>query len=278
MNTQEIMQMALKLSGMDAIPQDSAIFSQKKNVERILFGIDIDEADLRRAKEGGYDLVIAHHPINKTHFISMIDKQEQLMISAGVLPNKAKEACRNNKAIYENWAQNLPADPVPDTLVKLALEMQIGFMNIHQPCDEIGRRILQNLADTAGVSGTVTNLIDIYQNVAEIQKSSEKVRLVCGSPNVKTGKIVVVHGAGTNGGYPVATALFESGVNTVVYIHLDSKKQSARIKEENKGNLVITGHYASDSIGINPLLDALEENGARVDCCNKMIRIKKSNK
>ena len=73
----------------------------------------------------------------------------------------------------------------------------------------------------------------------------------------------MIHAAGVNGGYPVANALFENGVDTVVYIHLFSEEQGDRLREENKGSLILTGHYGSDSLGINPLVDDLEQRGHR---------------
>ena len=266
--------MALDLSGMNAIPKDSAIFCPTDKVRRILLGIDIGEEDIRRAKDTGYDLVITHHPIDQTRFMSVMDRQEKLMHHAGVSADKAEKACRQNKAVYEKWTQSLPHDENTDRLIALAHTVRIGFMNIHQPCDEIGRRILQDMADAAGASGTVSSLMDTYQTLPEMTHSTEGIQLVCGDPDATTGKTMVIHAAGTNGGYPVATALFESGIGTVVYIHLHSNDQAARLRKENKGNLILTGHYASDSLGINPLVDALENAGVEVDCCNKMTRVK----
>ena len=37
-----------------------------------------------------------------------------------------------------------------------------------------------------------------------------------------------------------------------------------RLKEDNAGNLIISGHIASDSVGINPFLDRLEKEGLEV--------------
>ena len=116
-------------------------------------------------------------------------------------------------------------------------------------------------------------LIERYASLPEIEAAKEGVHLVCGRPDARIGKTVVIHAAGVNGGYPVADALFESGVDTVVYIHLFSEEQRERLAKENKGNLLLTGHYGSDSVGINPLVDELERRGIKVVCCNKMVRI-----
>lgn len=62
MNTNEIMKLALDMSGFDYIPADSEIYVEGKGIKKILFGIDIDSSDLYYAKANGYDAVIAHHP------------------------------------------------------------------------------------------------------------------------------------------------------------------------------------------------------------------------
>jgi len=68
----------------------------------------------------------------------------------------------------------------------------------------------------------------------------------------------------------VANTLFKYGVNTVVYIHLlpHQKADRERLKRENKGNLITTGHYPSDALGINPLITELKHRGLEVVRCN----------
>jgi len=87
------------------------------------------------------------------------------------------------------------------------------------------------------------------------------------------GRWVVLHGAGTNGGYPIAKCAFDHGIDTVVYIHVDPG-HLARLRGEfaAKGkNLVVTGHVASDSIGINVLVRALREHGLEVTCVSGIV-------
>ncbi len=71
------------------------------------------------------------------------------------------------------------------------------------------------------------------------------------------------HGAGTNGGYEIAKTYFEHGVGTVIYIHISSGDLE-KLETETRGNLVVTGHIASDSVGINPLIRELEERNVSV--------------
>jgi hypothetical protein len=276
MNTQQILQAALDLYGFQEVPSDTTILHPAPDVRRLLVGIDIGDEDVRRAKAEGFDLVVAHHPFDQTAFMPVMDRHEELMIRAGVPAARAAEASRQNKAPYLNWAAGLPPDVTAARLTSLARVLGIGLMNIHNPCDEVGRRMFQQMIDAMPPSTTVSGLMDRFRQIPEMQAGTELVELVCGSPDAPMGRTVMIHAAGTNGGYPVATALFEHGYQTVVYIHLNSPKQRARLAAENKGNLVLTGHYVSDSMGINPLLDALEQAGVEVVCCNRMVRVRRS--
>jgi hypothetical protein len=75
---------------------------------------------------------------------------------------------------------------------------------------------------------------------------------------------MLVVAAGTNGGYSIAKAYFENGYDTVIYLHV-SPEDLARIKASNlRGNLVILGHLAGDSLGMNKLADELMKKGLEV--------------
>lgn len=76
--------------------------------------------------------------------------------------------------------------------------------------------------------------------------------------------MVAVIAAGTNGGYLVARNYFENGISTVLYFHIDYN-DLVKLRESNiQGNLVILGHLAGDSIGINALGNKLEKEGIQV--------------
>lgn len=270
MNTTDIMHIALEMAGFDGVPGDSEIFHHGEHIRKILFGIDIRDEDVRRAKELGMDLVVSHHPPNRTpgrRFVEVIEKHAEFMVQAGVPPEAAKAAIM---PIREEYRFN----PLRthDGIAELARNLNMPLMNIHQPCDEIGRRILQGAIDRLGRNGTIRELMGAYAGLDEIRTGGEPVELVCGKPDAPIGKGVVVHGAGTNGGYAVADELFRCGVGTVVYIHLLPHQQADRdrLRKENKGNLIVTGHYPSDALGINPLIAELERRGMEVTRCNNL--------
>ena len=275
MNTSEIMELALDLAGMDAVPADSGIFRPRDEVRRILLGIDIEKDDIALAKKEGFDLVLAHHPLNWATFLDVMDRHEKLMMGAGVPRDRARQASSENQAYWQGLVDRHHAEQVARHMSALAREIDLGLMNIHLPCDEVGRRMLQEYADELPPSAAVSDLIDRYASFPEIEAAREGIHLVCGSGEAEIGRAVVIHGAGVNGGYPVANALFDSGVGTAVYIHLFSEEQRARLLDENQGNLIVTGHYGSDSLGINPLVDELERRGLEIHCCNKMVRMRR---
>jgi putative NIF3 family GTP cyclohydrolase 1 type 2 len=275
MNTADIMQLALEMAGMDSIPADSGIFRPCDKVRRILLGIDMEKQDLLFARDNDFDLVLAHHPLNWTTFLDVMDRHETLMIEGGVPEKEAKRACAENRAFWEELADRNHAEQGVRELCALAEELDVGLMNVHLPCDELGRRILREQANELAPFGTLSALIERYASLPEIEAAKEGVSVACGSVDRELGRTVVIHAAGVNGGYPVANALFENGVDTVVYIHLFSEEQGDRLREEDKGSLIVTGHYGSDSLGINPFVDALEQQGMDVVCCNKMVRIER---
>ncbi len=95
MNTQDIMNIALELAGFKDVPGDSEIFHHGKNIDRVLFGIDIWDGDLVKAKELGVDLVISHHPPNLIlgrRFAEVIYRQIEFMVSAGIPSEIAQKA------------------------------------------------------------------------------------------------------------------------------------------------------------------------------------------
>ncbi|MBC8367977.1 Nif3-like dinuclear metal center hexameric protein [bacterium] len=270
MNTQEILKLSLQLAEFVERPDDTRIYHPCENVQRILLGIDIDEGDLRDAKKRGYDLVLAHHPPVKVGIEGVLSRHIDLMLEAGVPEAQAQAAFDEHFAsLSSRWSRD-EAGPSHDDFSKIAKDLNIGFMNIHLPCDEIGRVILQETVDALSELASVADLMTAFAAIPEIAAAGEGVELVSGTSDSPAGRCLVIHAAGTNGGYPVATALYEAGYDTVVYIHLH-EEQAERLRAEAQGNLITTGHYGSDSLGINPLVHRLREAGIQVDLCNKMV-------
>jgi hypothetical protein len=110
----------------------------------------------------------------------------------------------------------------------------------------------------------VSDIKTSVEKIPEFRNAATEVQVPYGDPSSNVGKYALVVAAGTNGGYPIAKAYFEHGVSTVIYLHVNGE-DLAKLKEDKvQGNLVILGHLAGDSIGLNQLADALEKEGIEV--------------
>src|SRR2546426_9698996 len=97
MDTQDILDAALRLAKQSEIPSDTTINVPAKNVRRALFGIDVEAADLLMAKEKGDDVVIAHHPTGGSaalDFPKVLVKHADILARHGVPQSVADASVR----------------------------------------------------------------------------------------------------------------------------------------------------------------------------------------
>jgi hypothetical protein len=276
MDTEDILDLSLALAKQSDTPADTTINVPAKDVRRALFGIDVDAADLLIAKEKGYDLVIAHHPTGGSavlEFPKVLAKHADILARHGVPPEAAAAAVREMQEDREPRAHAENYDRLPS----IARMLGIGLMCIHNPCDEIGRRVMdETLRAGLKPSPRVRDAIDVLYSIPEFQAAKTRIVLRMGKIDNPLGKWAVHHGAGTNGGVPVARAAYEHGIDTVFYIHVDAgalRRLWELYGREGSKNLVVTGHLASDSIGINALVRELRARRVRVDTYSGIVDV-----
>jgi hypothetical protein len=137
-------------------------------------------------------------------------------------------------------------------------------MTIHSPCDEIGRKIMIQTLRGLDSEAKVSEMISRFNRLPEYKRASTKIEVRLGSSKNRLGKYALSHAAYTNGGYDIAKAYFQNGVDTVSYIHV-SDSDLARLSSENdQSNLVVLGHIASDWLGLNRLIHDLEKNETEI--------------
>ncbi len=259
-DTEEIMKLSLKLAGLREIPEDSAIYVKGKNTRKVLFGIDAGVPELMLAKQLGCDAVIAHHPAGGTailDFCQVFKRHVLQMVNAGIPDSEAEKAVSKKLADLEVDAHSRNYDHAVD----VAKLLKMPYMNIHTPLDEIGRRMMSDkIHSRLRKDSTVRDVVSFLEELPEFKNARTKIRVRVGKPENIVGKVVVSHGAGTNGGYDIAKTYFKHGIGTVVYIHI-GLGDLEKLRSEDLGNLIITGHIASDSVGINPFIHELEDIG-----------------
>jgi len=263
MNTEEIMELALKLAGLKEVPQDSAIYTSGDNIKKILFGIDASVPELLLAKQLGYDAVIAHHTQGGTatiNFHQVFRRHIQQMVAAGVPMEEAEKAVKKRleELEVEMHTKNYTH------AVDVARLLKMPYMNIHTPLDELGRKIMaEKINSRIRKNSTVHDAVSALRELPEFKNAVTEIKIRLGKAENPAGKVVASHGAGTNGGYEIAKTYFKYGIGTVVYIHI-RPVDLEKLKAEKKGNLIVTGHIASDSVGINPLIHELEKRNVSV--------------
>ncbi len=228
MNTEEIMSLALELAGFDQVPADSQIYVPKEDVKRVLFGIDVGVPGLLLARQLGCDLAIAHHPEGGSAAVrghEVLLRHVEIMVKAGVPEDVAREAVREKFEALRLVDHKKNHDLAPS----VASLLGVGYMNIHCPLDEVGRRIMQEVVDGVMATGrlTVGDLVHALSQLREFELAETPIFLALGEESAEVKRAVVAHGAFTSGGHRVARAYFEHGVDTVIYIHLEPEDPRA---------------------------------------------------
>ena len=265
MNTKQLMDIALELAGLDKIPFDSGVQVPGEDLKKILIGVDMETPELLLAKELEYDCVVSHHPKAdgaKVDFFKVMDVQIDKMVSYGVPINKAQKMLRKKQASVElaGHVSNY------DRYGSAARLLNMPYLNIHLPADIITEKIVQKHLDTALKDQPKRTLGDVLNALNEMPIYKDALAgpvIRVGSKNDYAGEIAVLMAGGTNGGTDVLKSYFDAGVGTIVCMHIPEDVKKA-VQEQNIGNVIVAGHMASDSIGLNVIIDAWKKEGLEV--------------
>lgn len=265
MNTKEVMDIALDLADLKEVPADSGVIIDGEDIKKIAIGVDMELAEMMLAERLGADLVITHHPSGGSPRINLhkvMDNQIDTMTKAGVPINKAQKALQEKKGQVERGLHVSNYDRA----VSGAKLLKMPFMAVHTPADILAERTVQNLLDEKlkdQPKATLKDVVDALETKVEYQKTTAKPVIRVGSEKDFAGKVVVTMAGGTGGGKDVIKSYFEAGVGTLVCMHMPEDVIKA-VKEQNIGNIVVAGHMASDSVGINQFAEALEAKGIEI--------------
>lgn len=263
MNTHEIMELALTMAELDETPADSGIIVPTENVRRIMFGVDIDTADLLLAQQLDADLVIGHHPVTdspRAQSYKVMERQIEMMTAEGIPLNRARKLLRPRMEMVDrrlhsrNYAKTGQA----------AHLLGMPLMNIHLPLDIVSENMVQaHLDDSLSPDSLLSDVIEALNEIPEFGEPAGP-RIRCGRPDDYAGRVVVRMAGGVpKGGGAVMRAYFEAGIGTLVMMHIPEETLQAA-REDGLGNIIIAGHMRSDSVGINEFIRALESRGLEV--------------
>jgi hypothetical protein len=145
--------------------------------------------------------------------------------------------------------------------------LNVSFLNVHLPCDIITRRLIaEKMApfNRPESRARVAEVIASLQEFPEQKLAATEPKVRLGSPERLAGRVAVAMAGYTNGGVDVLKAYYDAGVGTVLMMHFPEADLKEAREQKLAGSLIVTGHMASDSIGINIYLDELERRGLEV--------------
>jgi putative NIF3 family GTP cyclohydrolase 1 type 2 len=266
MKLADILTWSARLAGCSEVPADSQVYVESdRDVRSVLFGIDVDAGELLYAQHAGYDAVIAHHPVGehaRMDFARVVHRQVDMMVAEGIDRDVAERAVAQRlDAVHRrdhmgNW----------NRVVDTARLIGMPLCNVHLACDILGRQaIVDVLQQRAGADTTVAQVIDWLGEFPEMEAALTRPETWVGDPSHRLGRWVVAMAGGTNGGHPVFREYFRAGVDTILAMHIaEDDLHKLRAEAPDGATLLVTGHMATDSIGINLVIAGLEEQGIEV--------------
>jgi putative NIF3 family GTP cyclohydrolase 1 type 2 len=262
----DILAWSARLAGCAEVPADSQVYVEAEcDVRRVLFGIDVDSTELLYAQNAGYDAVIAHHPVGehaRMDFARVVHRQVDMMVAEGIDRDVAEAAVARRLDAVHRRDHMSNYNRVVDTARLIGMPL----CNLHLACDIIGRQaIVDMLQARAGEDTTIAQVIDWLLEFPELEAALTRPEAWIGDPSRRLGRWVVAMAGGTNGGHPVFREYYRAGVDTVLAMHIaEDDLQKLRAEAPTNASLVVTGHMATDSIGINRVIAGMEEQGIEV--------------
>lgn len=253
------------------------LYDNNREVKKIMAGIDMETPELLLAKQlGDFDLILAHHPEGYAlaDLSDVMPLQAQVLADYGLPINIAESVIKPR--INE---VNRGVSPINhNRAVDAARLLDINFMCIHTPADNLGADFLIKLFKEKETNletvGDIIKLLETIPEYAAAKQMKSGPLIFAGSEDNSCGKIVVTEfTGGTSGSKDVYEKMSQYGIGTVIGMHMSEEHRKEA--EKHHINVVIAGHMASDSLGMNLLLDEIEKQGIEVVPASGLIRIKR---
>lgn len=241
--------------------------SETAEITSIFAGIDIEIgemllADRLREKGEKIDLVLAHHPegyaLAGLHDVMHL--QEGILAGLGVPINVAESMMAPRISEVKRGMMPLNHSRTVDA----ARLLDIPLICVHTPADNLVTEFLAKYF-AQKQPDTLEDLVDLLLTIPEYKNAAQRKAgptIVQGSEKRSVGKVFVDMTGGTGGSEDAFEKMAIAGVGTVVGMHISEKHR--KNAEKYHINVVIAGHMASDSLGINLFLDKLQARGVKI--------------
>jgi len=237
--------------------------SDDNEIRGILAGIDIDVgeillADNLRAEGRRIDLLLSHHPSGRAYadLYAVMQMQADILNLFGVPINIAEGLLEGRISEVERKVM-----PVNHTrAVDAARLLGIPFLCLHTPADNMVQSYLQRLFDREKPY-FLADVVEMLKAIPEYRAAginSVGPKIVLGLKKRKAGRIFVDMTGGTEGAREIFASLTNSGINTIVGMHISEEHRKEA--EKNHLNVVVAGHISSDTLGLNLIIDEISRD------------------
>lgn len=247
--------------------------NNKKEIKKILTGIDIEGPELLLANEiGNIDLAIAHHPEGKAlaDLHNVMDLQAEVLADYGVPINIAESVLKPRILEVDRGISSINHNRAVD----MAKLLNIDFMCTHTTADNMAANFISKLLKKKKPE-FIEDLLKIFKEIPEYReaiKINAGPKLFVGSPENSCGKIAITgFSGGTNGAKEIYEKMSQAGIGTTIGMHMSEEYRKEA--EKYHINVIIAGHMASDSLAMNLFLDEIEKKGIEVVACSGLIRV-----
>ncbi|MCR4395816.1 MAG: NGG1p interacting factor NIF3, partial [Candidatus Saccharicenans sp.] len=200
--------------------------------------------------------LLAHHPSGRAlaRLSEVMALQVDLLSAFGVTPSVAEQLLE--KRIGEIERRLLPVNH--NRTVDVARQLNLPLACLHTPADNCVTRYLTDLFQQKAPE-RLKDVLNILKEIPEYRTSSRNSvppKILSGSESSRAGKIYVDMTGGTEGSRDIYEKQAAAGISTLVGMHY-SEEALEKAKKANL-NVIVAGHIASDTLGLNLLLDQLE--------------------
>lgn len=253
-----------------------------KKIRTMMVGIDIETPELllidrlnnTATSKEKIDLAFSHHPQGAAYaqFYEVMDMQTDIFHQVGIPINVCEGLVQERK---QQVARRIHAAN-HFRAIDAAKLLDIAFLCAHTPADNHVVSYLNKLMEEEKPK-TLRDIITILSSIKEYhiaKKQFSGPQILIGSPRNRCGKIFIDMTGGTEGPTEIINNLAQAGIGTIVGMHM-SEDHYHKIKDKHV-NVIIAGHMASDTLGMNLLLDKLEkESKMNILTCSGFRRIKR---
>lgn len=249
--------------------------SGEEEINGLLAGIDMETpevllADRLREKSMPVDMVLAHHPegVGMPGLGNIMEMQAPLFVQEGIPINVAEGvmAPRVGQVRRSMMANNF------QRAVDAAKLLAMPMICVHTPCDNLVHQFLTaKFAEER--PETLADIMQILLTIPEYRMAAEKMdgpAILIGKKENSCGRIHLEMTGGTGTAKDIYKELAARGVGTVVGMHM--REECRKQAEEYHINVIIAGHMASDSIGMNLFLDKLAARGVAITPSSGLLR------